>query len=266
MSNTSDLAELPPLPSYTLRPLPPLISPIPDKYLTLLLPIVAYWVLSMVFHYVDTYDLFPQYRLHTPAEVLKRNHVSRWEVVRDVAIQQVVQTFMGTLVALTEPTAAYGKDDYNVAIWAQRIRLAQRAVPTVLAFGGIDAQALAQRAYLHNPSLSGFVSGGQYAWLTQVVQDAPVPVFASWEMVAAKAIYWVGIPALQFLLAMLIVDTWQYFLHRAMHMNKWLYSKYHLRVNSPAYSSLTILSSHFPLSSPPPLRAVCVRRSLQPST
>ncbi len=224
----SNFTELPPLPFYALRPLPPLISPIPDKYLTLLLPIVAYWALSMVFHYIDTYDLFPQHRLHTPAEVLKRNHVSRWEVIRDVVIQQVVQTFMGTLVALTEPTATYGKDDYNVMVWARRIRLAQSAVPTILAFGGLNAQAVAQRVLVHSPSVSGFISGGQYAWLTQIVEDAPVPAFASWEVAVAKAIYWIGIPALQFFLAILIVDTWQYFLHRAMHTNKWLYSKDHL--------------------------------------
>lgn len=45
----------------------------------------------------------------------------------------------------------------------------------------------------------------------------------------AKAIYWVAIPFLQFTVAILIVDTWQYFLHRAMHMNKFLYTTLHSR-------------------------------------
>ena len=59
-----------------------------------------------------------------------------------------------------------------------------------------------------------------------MADKAPVPTFAVWEMLAAKAIYWVVIPVFQFGLAIIFVDTWQYFLHRAMHMNKWLYSMY----------------------------------------
>ncbi|VDC08014.1 unnamed protein product [Peniophora sp. CBMAI 1063] len=41
------------------------------------------------------------------------------------------------------------------------------------------------------------------------------------------AMYWWIIPVSQFFLAMFIVDTWQYFLHRAMHINKTLYRWFH---------------------------------------
>jgi sphinganine C4-monooxygenase len=41
----------------------------------------------------------------------------------------------------------------------------------------------------------------------------------------ARVVYWYGVPALQFLFGILAVDTWEYFLHRAMHLNKWLYGK-----------------------------------------
>jgi sphinganine C4-monooxygenase len=41
------------------------------------------------------------------------------------------------------------------------------------------------------------------------------------------SIYWWVIPATQLLFAMFIIDTWQYFLHRAMHVNKWLYKNFH---------------------------------------
>lgn len=72
--------------------------------------------------------------------------------------------------------------------------------------------------------LAGLIGGGNYNTF-QETDKGIVPAFASWEITAARAIYHIGIPAIQFGLAILIVDTWQYFWHRAMHLNKWLYSK-----------------------------------------
>lgn len=188
----------------------------------------------MMFHWIDTKDYFSQYRLHTPAEVLKRNHVSRWEVARDVVIQQVVQTIVGTLLGMTEPDDFSGKDEYNVAVWAQRIRIWQRAIPGLLSLVGVNASGLAKNLAGSYPMLASAVSGGSYQFLTKMVilghgQSTAVPAFTSWEIVLAKVLYWYVVPALQFGLAILIVDTWQYFLHRAMHMNKWLYTTFHSR-------------------------------------
>lgn len=222
-------ADLPPLPEYQLAPLPQLISPLPDKFLTLLLPFAAYWGLSMLFHWIDTMDYFPQYRLHTPAEVSKRNRVSRWEVIRDVLIQQAVQTVVGVLLGISEPDDTFGKESYDIAVWARRIRVAQRVVPSVLSMFGINPNGLAKNLASSHPMLSGAIRGGQYPSLNSVISDSDgqhtaVPSFAAWEVLAASAIYWYIIPVLQFGFGMFIVDTWQYFLHRAMHMNKWLYS------------------------------------------
>ncbi|KAF9523046.1 sphingosine hydroxylase [Crepidotus variabilis] len=44
---------------------------------------------------------------------------------------------------------------------------------------------------------------------------------------ATEWAYWWGIPSLQFFAAMFIIDTWQYFLHRWMHVNKFLYKHFH---------------------------------------
>ncbi|KAF9268971.1 hypothetical protein L218DRAFT_953534 [Marasmius fiardii PR-910] len=44
---------------------------------------------------------------------------------------------------------------------------------------------------------------------------------------SAYFVYWWAIPLLQFLGGMFVIDTWQYFLHRGMHMNKWLYKHLH---------------------------------------
>jgi len=221
--------ELLPLPTYNLTLLPSLLPPIPDKLLTLLLPIAAYWGLSMFFHWIDTNDYFPQYRLHTPAEVAKRNRVSRWEVIRDVVIQQVIQTAVGWLLGMTEPDDFYGKEEYDIAVWARSIRIAERAIPSLLAVIGLDATGLAKHLMPSHPMLAGALLGGNYP---SVDGNGPFKGqsksfqlgFASWELVLASAVYWVLVPAVQFTVAILVVDTWQYFLHRAMHMNKWLYS------------------------------------------
>ncbi|EXJ87284.1 C4-hydroxylase [Capronia epimyces CBS 606.96] len=213
------LTDLPPLPPYTLAPRPPLISGVSDAVLQLLAPVVAYWVVSLFFHALDTYDLCSQYRLHTPAEVLKRNHVTRHEVVRDVIIQQVIQTAFGLLLASFDPMETCGKEEYDIAVWAQRLRLAERYIPKLFAVVGIDAISFAQKAFKNYPQLAGAVSGGVYSTRS----------FAAWEISAATLIYWVAIPFAQFLVAILIVDTWQYFLHRAMHMNKFLYTTLHSR-------------------------------------
>jgi len=81
--------------------------------------------------------------------------------------------------------------------------------------------------------IAGALSGGKYPQLHQILdfQDETIvaPAFASWEILAAKSIYWFIIPAIQFSLAIIILDSWQYFLHRAMHVNHWLYTKFHSR-------------------------------------
>jgi sphinganine C4-monooxygenase len=227
MFNFSVDSDLPPLPAYTLKPLPPLVSFIPDKYLCLILLVVVYWVASLFFHWIDVNDFFPQYRLHTPEELLKRNHVSRWEVFRDVIIQQAIETLFGVALGYFEPDPVYGKEDYDVAVWAQRIRIVQRPIPTLLALLGLDASGFSSKLRVSYPVIAGVLQGGNYSWLTQVAEisghTTTVPAFAAWELAVAKAIYWVVVPALQFALAIIVLDTWQYFWHRAMHMNKWLY-------------------------------------------
>lgn len=232
MSNlTNTPSDLPGLPSYSLTPLPPLIAAIPDKLLTLLLPIAVYWLVSLLFHLIDVYDLFPKYRLHTPAEVLKRNRVSRRDVIRDVLIQQAIQTVIGHLLSLTEPDDMTGGEGYSIARWAQRIRLAQRALPRVLALLGVDASSLAKSLVNFAPTMAGAVAGGLHTPHLQGKAGATtvVPGFTAWETALAQAMYWFLVPAFQFGVATLFVDTWQYFLHRAMHTNRWLYRTFHSR-------------------------------------
>lgn len=221
---------LPPLPEYTLTPLQPLTSWVSDALIQAALPVVGYWVVSLVFHAIDVYDLFPQYRLHTPAEVLKRNHVSRYEVLRDVIFQQIIQIIASFSLSIFDEPLTTGKADYDVAWYAQKIRLAQRAVPTVLSAVGVDAVGLASKISSSQPILSSVLLGGKYPALLQTAtvagEQVSVPAFASWELAVASFVYWYGLPTIQFSAAVIIMDAWEYMLHRAMHMNKWLYGKF----------------------------------------
>lgn len=253
--------DLPPLPEYTLSPLPPLVTFLSDFWLLPLLPIVAYWALSLVFHLIDVYDVFPQYRLHTPAEITKRNHVSRYEVARDVIIQQVIQVGVGALLSLTEPEEMYGREAYDVAWWAQTVRIGQKGLPRLLSLLGINAAAISRNVSGSHPMIAAALAGGQYPFLMSMEKAgaATVPAFANWEIMAAKAIYWYIVPILQFAVAIVVLDTWQYFLHRAMHMNRWLYSMW------PALTFLlasdVISNAAFP--SPSTLCAICIWRFVQ---
>lgn len=224
---------LPPLPSYSLEPTGDVFAWISDFWLSLVLPVVVYWLMSLSFHVVDVIDLFPQYRLHTPDEIARRNHASRYEVARDVVIQQLIQVVTGAALAMTEPPEMFGKAQYDVAVWATRLRLAQRALPGLLGLLGLNASAISKNMSSSHPLLGGALAGGYYPFLA--ASDAPA--FAHWELMAAKLIYHVLVPALQFFTAVFILDTWQYFLHRLMHMNRWMYSKpnssFPLRVCAP---------------------------------
>ena len=246
VSNTSAMYDLPPLPPYTLSPMQPLVPFVSDFFLSLLLPFAVYWIFSLFFHYIDVMDLWPQYRLHTPAEILKRNHVSRYEVARDVIIQQIIQTIVGAVLGLTEPEEMTGREDYDIARWATRLRIAQRGLPQLLALLGLNAAAISKNMSGSHPMLAGILAGGKYPSLTtelDIVSGSPVPAFASWEIFAAKVLYWCLVPACQFAVAIIIVDTWQYFLHRAMHMNKWLYSKLN-PISRPHYINSTTATFH----------------------
>ncbi len=213
---------LPPLPEYTLTPQLDQFSWISDVWLNILAPVVVYWIVSMGFHFIDTCDFFPQYRLHTPEEILRRNHVSRYEVARDVIIQQIIQIVTGAMLAYTEPIEMVGKADYDVAVWAQRLRVAQRAIPQMLGLVGVNATALSKNMATSHPFVAGALAGGFYPFLST---STGAPDFAPWELACAKFIMNFLIPGAQFFIAVFILDTWQYFLHRLMHMNKWLYSK-----------------------------------------
>ncbi|KAJ3879808.1 fatty acid hydroxylase superfamily-domain-containing protein [Lentinula edodes] len=161
---------------------PTLIDGVSDPILTLAGPILAYWTLSLFFHYLDTaeWKWLEKYRIHESAEIQSKNLVSRTQVVWAVIFQQIVQTVLGIFWLSDDSHGDYVQGLHHIA---QYLAVIMRILGTER-----EAQLLPMVTY---------------------------------------AVYWWVIPTLQLLLAMFVIDTWQYFLHRAMHDNKWLYRHFH---------------------------------------
>lgn len=229
--NGTMASDLPPLPGYDVKPMPDYLPWISDFWLSIVAPHIVYWVISGFFHLIDVFDLFPQYRLHTPEEISQRNLATRWQVARDVIVEQIIQMLTAAVLSLTDPVQMTGMEGYDVAVWATRIRLAQRSVPTLLGLLGLNAAAISKNMSASHPLLAGALAGGHYPFLTSLdaASAASVPAFATWEMLLAKAIYWLVIPGFQMWVAVVFLDSWQYFWHRAMHVNKWMYTHWHAR-------------------------------------
>ncbi|BFZ64280.1 Sphingolipid C4-hydroxylase sur2 [Saitoella coloradoensis] len=165
-----------------LSPDPPQLLPfISDKLLSIYLPIIVYWVYSLVFEAISylEWPCFEKYRLHTPLELRQRNKASPGAVFRDVVVQQLVQTICGLILMKFEP------DRPSVDAVVERAQLAARLVGYNVDVKNAEVASLVLHDYVF--------------------------------------------PAARFVIAITVLDTWQYFLHRAMHLNKWLYRTFHSR-------------------------------------
>ncbi|KAL8902462.1 MAG: hypothetical protein Q9207_004683 [Kuettlingeria erythrocarpa] len=193
-------------PSYTIKPVPRLVPWLSDFHLSLALPVAAYWFMSLIFWYIDKKDYFSQYRLHTPEEFKQRNRVTAAEVLRSVLLQQAVQTALGIFLGyVTEAGDFHGREEYDIAVWAGRIHLATKAVPWMLALVGIDAKTLGHQLHLYTASLNHpRATEKPLALMTSIIHphlgDGLTYGFTSWEISAAKIVYWFLEPAARFVL------------------------------------------------------------------
>jgi sphinganine C4-monooxygenase len=236
----------------TLTPQPPLLPPITDHWVLLILPIVTYWSFSLVFHFLDTHDLLSKYRLHTPEEVLKRNHVTRREVVRDVILQQIIQTIVGGITALWEGVEMVGAEQLEVLKLYTRFLTVERWGLKALGLAGIDGLGLEEKI------ARGIVAAGGDELFLKTLQFLRLEGHKDWRWSVAEIVYWYIMPIVRLWIAIFILDTWQYFMHRAMHESKWLYSL------SPASFPRIHADASRNISLPPPplVRSVRFRRAL----
>lgn len=215
---TSSSGEIP-LPPYTLHPVPPLLPQLSDLHLSLAIPIFIHWVLSGIFSFMDGYGYGQKYKLHTSAEEDTRNRCSRWECFRGVVINQIIQTALGLGLGMLGEGDVAGMEEYSIAVWARRIEATRRTLPRLLSVIGIDAKGLVRKYAGSGMGLAALLVTGE-------PQDTSHARLVALETACAGGIYWYIVPAIQFAIALFAADTWQYFGHRWLHTNKWVYSRY----------------------------------------
>ncbi|EGG09714.1 uncharacterized protein MELLADRAFT_77012 [Melampsora larici-populina 98AG31] len=166
------------------------IPGIGDNVLSFTVPLITYWVVSIFFTLIDYLQLpfIEKYRLHEPIEVSSRNRVTPTEVIKAVLIQQFIQTALAILV-LDETGSILNRD------YLSEMKPYALPVATLIRI-------------ILTPNHAKWV-------LTHYGRD-----ITQWA-------YWWGVPIIQYLWASFIMDTWQYFWHRAFHINQFLYKHIH---------------------------------------
>lgn len=201
----------PALPTYTLTKEPDLLSFISDKHLGLLIPVVSYAILSAFWVWIDSLNIWTEYRLHPTEEMLKRNRITKWECLRGVTVYFIVTGAAGVLLTWGEPMETFSGDEaYQIARLASYLRYFQGAVPIIFSLVGIDSKGLAERQLGPSSTLGGILKGGAYLPVPHHTSEGTVLVssFMPWETAIATVLYYVVIPTIQFLAAFFIADTW----------------------------------------------------------
>lgn len=103
-----------------------------------------------------------------------------------------------------------GNEFRDTMIWASRLHVLGQTVPTLIASSGLNVKALVATLPRFGFVLTPFASSR---------------VEYEMEWLLAKIIYYGLMPALRLYMALWLADTWVFFIHRAEHRNKWLYSK-----------------------------------------
>ncbi|KAI4123421.1 MAG: hypothetical protein LQ338_005274 [Usnochroma carphineum] len=217
----------PPLPPPALGPRDSLLPFPADHHLPYLVPALFYWVISKLLRGSMLVRII--YKLHTSAEHLTKNRASRRDVIKFALIQQAAQCLLGYLMA--NDKEQFVSPEYATAVWARRLRTAQVKSELWTSYVGLTVPRIMDGSSLLGLTAPKVFAQDQFsksvANSTHVVMDpnlGAVP-FTSGELFLAKTMYWVLFPTLQYVAAMILADTFQYFTHRAFHVNKWLYSK-----------------------------------------
>ncbi|KAL6720318.1 Sphingolipid C4-hydroxylase sur2 [Lecanora helva] len=214
VTNTSE----PPPPS----PLLPFLS---DEHLLLLLPTAAYWAYGLLFHWIDTRGHLARYKLHTPAEISKRNKVPMYKVICNTLFYQFVTTLLGFWMlrgSRPEPQGNAGLEIARWTLWFAHLRKVLNVSGWVVWLDAkMDLQLLGFSD--HQLGIGNYVN--------------VVPML---NVTAAKTMYYFLVPLAQFAFTIFIADTWQYFTHRLVHTNQYLYTNFHSVHHSSPTSSASM--------------------------
>ena len=149
-----------------------------------------------------------------------RNRVGKKEVAWWVFIQQVLQMGFAYVLSYLEGEEMTGfeqKEQYEMYL---RVVGFEGLLVKGLMLFGINGVGLEQKIGRGIVGLGGLVKGLEVVGLGGIVEGAS----GDWRMDMASVIYWYIVPAVRLWIALFILDTWQYFLHRLMHTVPALYS------------------------------------------
>ncbi|KAL8735108.1 MAG: hypothetical protein Q9166_000984 [cf. Caloplaca sp. 2 TL-2023] len=223
--NTTIIPPTSPSPSCTLLPQEPLLPWISDDVLAIILPTIVYAIAGAFFHLLDTYELFGNHKIHPTEDELKRNHVTRWECFKAVLRYHLMQISIGLLLNYGNGPTMLGDEACKIHKAAIAIQSLRNVVPMALTSIGINAKLLSIATQGTSTRLAHFIAGDDYLLngnhRLQHIQPTDL------EFTLAKFAINIGIPLLQYTLALIVVDTWIYFTHRLCHVNRTLYRLVH---------------------------------------
>lgn len=171
-----------------------LFKSISDEKLSLFVFPIFFWMFASIFGAFERLGIFQKYRLRTPSEAEKLNRkVGPWLCAANVLMNQGIGIATGLgmqRLGGTPPTSG---------IWEASPRWLAAGTLHFFVLIGIDVGKIAQSSF--SVSL----------------------VDLEKAMASSMAMYL--IPCIQLLAALFVSDTWQYFVHRWCHSNKFMYSK-----------------------------------------
>ena len=173
-SNATSIPFPPPPPSAISYPLyytsnPSLVPGLSDRYLSLLSPVIIYWVTSLLFHGLDGLSLSScpgllHYKIHSPQDARGKNRVSQSQVIKAVILQQSIQTILGLWWLDAELSPLSPKEHaINILHYRQFITrgltsiLGTKTAGIILGAGGASAESVAGWWYWWGVPLAQFL-------------------------------------------------------------------------------------------------------------
>ena len=129
---------------------------------------------------------------------------------------------------MADDTEQFIPHEHAIAAWAQKIRYSEALAYQWLRFFEIGLIGVSTNLKGHGLASTVAFTQRQMGNFSEACQaqfaEESIPSSAL-QLMIAKCVYWMLVPLFQYICAMILADTFQYFTHRAFHVNKWLYSE-----------------------------------------
>jgi len=166
----------------------------PDPRLALILPIIIYWVVSLSYHALDHsgWEWIDKYRVQPAEDADKKNLVTKSEVIRTVLKMQGIQALLGAIWQIFFKNKNVVIKYTNHTVEVQKV-------------GAIVAKWLVKAAGENTASDIMATHGEQLTYY----------------------VYWWAGPIVRLVIGAIILDTYQYWVHRLFHTIPFLYKHVH---------------------------------------